>query len=258
MRNQFFADDSDYFKYGLLRIISSVTKLNVLIAWMLTSDKNGKDGKFTDYLEYPNEWEKYDPPLYRELKKLFKENPKREVSLIEKSPILKSMEFYSKPLPSDDDDERKLWFNELEKSKSKNIIFLDPDNGIEVKSVPYGRKHSFKYLYWHEISALWENKNSLLIFQYLPLFKNYDDHSILIQEKLNALAKKTNGSQVVAFRTPRVVFLMALQPKHQNTKQLIIDSVQNNWAGQIESVNLETVDEKTRAKTAINDLLRAD
>lgn len=37
---------------------------------------------------------------------------------------------------------------------------------LEVKSKPYGRKNSSKYLYWREVEALWPLGKSLLIFQY--------------------------------------------------------------------------------------------
>jgi hypothetical protein len=51
---------------------------------------------------------------------------------------------------------------------------------------------------------------------------------------LEALRIATPGSFVEAFSTPHVVFLMALQPEHQEFHEAIVSSVQENWVGQIQ------------------------
>jgi len=70
MKDQYFGDINDYRKYGLLRSISLASNLSILIAWMLTEDDGSTDGKFIQYLEEPNKWGHYDPPLYGELARL--------------------------------------------------------------------------------------------------------------------------------------------------------------------------------------------
>ena len=264
MKYQYLGDINDYHKYGLLRAISNATELKTLVAWMLTPDDDSIDGQRTKYLECSHKWKRYDPELYCVLKETLNkrkcyqnqkiQSAEKNLSQFEKSSILKRTNFYSALTP-DNANGRVSWFNVLlREAKSTDIVFLDPDNGLEIESKHYGQKKSSKYLYWREVNTLWQNGKSLLIYQHFRRKKR----DIFIQNMLNELTEKTKGSHVVAFRTSHVVFLMALQPKHQKTKQRIIDSVQKNWAGQIESVNLETVNEKTRAKTAINELLRAD
>ena len=166
MKNQYFGDINDYRKYGLLRSIISTTKLSVLINWMLTQDDGSTDGKFTTYLEYPQKWSKYDPVLYKKIQKLLSLNAKRKVNLIETTNLLQKTKYFSEFVP-DGAIDRNTWFSSLsQQSQQCEFIFLDPDNGIEIKSKPYGRMNSSKFLYWHEVKALWSLGKSLLIYQH--------------------------------------------------------------------------------------------
>ena len=85
MKNQYFGDVNDYRKYGLIRAISSITGMNTLVAWMLTPDDGGTDGKFTDYLEKPSQWRKYDQDLFHWLQVNVFPSGERYVSLVEQS-----------------------------------------------------------------------------------------------------------------------------------------------------------------------------
>ena len=126
---------------------------------------------------------------------------------------------------------RQEWFEKsLKQLNQANIIFLDPDNGLEVMSKPYGRKCSSKYVYWREVEALWLSGKSLLIYQHFI----HENRFNFIQRILEALRSATPDSFVEAFSTPHVVFLMALQPKHQRFHSAIISSVQGSWEGQIQ------------------------
>ena len=110
-----------------------------------------------------------------------------------------------------------------------DIVFLDPDNGIEVKSKPYGRKHSCKYVFRKEIRSLWANGKSLLVYQHFVRQKRFD----FVQRMLDELADMTPGSSVEAFSTANVVFLLALQRRHHALHEPVNTRVQENWAGQI-------------------------
>ena len=64
-----------------------------------------------------------------------------------------------------------------------------------------------------------------------------------IQRILETLGRVTPESFVEAFSTPHVVFLMALQPKHQKFHAAIINMVQASWAGQIQHWELTRTQE---------------
>lgn len=238
MKHQYFGDINDYKKYGLLRSITSASGLGLLVAWMLTPDDGSTDGKFIEYLGNPNRWERYDSALYRGLVKLLDEVPERNVSLIEDSELLNGCGFFSDYVP-DSKLERKTWFSSLlDASRSSDLVFLDPDNGLEIKSKPYGRKDSSKFLYWREVSDLWRSGKSLLIYQHFIR----ENREQFIQRMLISLKDIAKSSVVEAFYTPHVVFLMALQPEHQRFRQSIISAVEGSWEGQIKNRGLNELD----------------
>ena len=229
MKNQYFGDINDYRKYGLLRAIIAATDLRPLVAWMLTPDDGGRDGNLTAYLEAPNRWESHDQTLFRELKRLISSDQERNVALLEATRLLERSAYFSAVVP-DDKDGRKGWFSRLQQcAESHDFVFLDPDNGLEVKSRPRRRRNSSKYLHWEEVDALWSSGKSLLIYQHFIREKR----QAFIQRLLARLQENVPKGLVEAFSTPRVVFLMALQPRHRPFYEAIIKEVQDRWGKQI-------------------------
>lgn len=230
MKNQYFGDINDYRKHGLIRSIIQSANVRALIAWMLTPDDGSLDGKFISYLENPNKWSHHDPILFWKLKELLDAHPERQVSLIHRTKLLPDASFFDFTIP-DPAVERGTWFSSLtESARDHDFVFLDPDNGLEVKSKPYGRKNSSKYLYWREVEALWAHRKSVLIYQHYIR----ESRAEYTRRKLESLRVATPGSLVEAFSTPHVVFLMALQPPHQRFHKAIVNSVMASWEGQIQ------------------------
>lgn len=230
MKDQYFGDINDYRKYGLLRAIIRASGFRLLVAWMLTPDDGSTDGKFISYLEHPGKWSRHDTVLFQKIKELLASGWKRRVSLIESTSLLLKAEYFSSHVP-DTASGRSSWFNSLNKRAQEcELVFLDPDNGLEVKSKGYGGKDSSKFLYWREVEDLWASRKSLLIYQHFIREKR----PYFIQRMLESLRIATPGSFVEAFSTPHVVFFMALQPVHQEFHEAIVSSVQENWEGQIQ------------------------
>lgn len=229
MKNQYFGDINDYRKYGLLRIIIESSHLRVLVAWMLTPDDGGTDGKFISYLDQPDKWTKYDPQLFQKIRDILSNEKQRRVDMIERSGLLPGAAYFADRVP-DSDSDRKSWFMSLaDRARGCDLVFLDPDNGFEIKSKPYGRQNSSKFVYWREIEALWSSGKSLLIYQHFIRENRFN----LIQRMLRELGRATPGSLVEAFSTPHVVFLMALQPHHHRYHSATVNLVQKKWEGQI-------------------------
>ena len=189
---------------------------------------NRNDGNIITYLSQPYKWEKYDADLFLSLKIIIDNNEKRTVQMIENCELFKNAEYFSLLVP-DLKIERSIWFNKLLDISKNKFIFLDPDNGLEVKSKVYGRKESSKYIFWDEISCLWRNGNSLLIYQHFPRVNrnNY------ISNILGKLSQFTIGSKVDAFYTSHVVYLLALQPVHQAFYNDIRFAIEKKWSGKI-------------------------
>ena len=50
--------------------------------------------------------------------------------------------------------------------KGADIVFFDPDNGIETKSVPVTAPKAGKYIFWDDLKPYWANGQSLIIYHH--------------------------------------------------------------------------------------------
>ncbi len=86
-----------------------------------------------------------------------------------------------------------------------DLIFLDPDNGLEVASQPRGRKDSSKYVFWDEVESLWKQGTSLLLFQHFAR-ENREDHTARLAAELS---RRAPGTEISALTSSNVLFLLA-------------------------------------------------
>ncbi|MDR7523752.1 MAG: hypothetical protein QN168_14995 [Armatimonadota bacterium] len=234
MKNQYFGDINDYRKYGLLRALQSTGDGSLLVAWMLTPDDGGRDGRSRSYLEVPETWSKYDPELFAGLTNLLRSASQPSVSLIERSELLPRTRYFGAVVP-DGRLERDAWRNDLLRVASGvDLVFLDPDNGIEVPSKPIGRKGSSKYVTWQEVEELFEARCSLLIYQHFRREKRDTFARRLVSE----LRERTGAGISEAFRTPHVLFLLVAQHRHAKQVRRTVELLSERWGGQIDAMGM--------------------
>jgi hypothetical protein len=234
MKNQYFGDVNDYRKYGLLRSLQSTWDGSLLVAWMLTPDDGGKDGGFRSYLEAPTTWAKYDPELFAGLADLLRSASQPSVSLIERSALLPRASYHSAVVP-DGRLERDAWRdNLLHKALGVDLVFLDPDNGVEVPSKPVGRERSSKYVTWQEIQALWEAGCSLLIYQHF----RREARDAFARRLVSELRERTGAGFIEAFLTPHVLFLLVAQDRNLERLASVAEVLSARWRGQIDTMGL--------------------
>jgi hypothetical protein len=234
MKNQYFGDINDYRKYGLLRALQSTGDGSLLVAWMLTPDDGGRDGRFRAYLDDPDTWAKHDPDLFAGLTGLLSSASRPSVSLIERTSLLPRASYHSVVVP-DERRERDIWREHLLRAASDAaLVFVDPDNGIEVPSKPVGRKGSSKYVTWNEIKALWKLGCSILIYQHFRREARESFASRMVSE----LRNHTDAPWVEALRTPHVLFLLAAQERHEAQVRDAVSVMHERWNGQIEPMGL--------------------
>lgn len=145
MRHNFVNDIGDYAKYALLRALCSddVMKIRLGVIWYLTvhPEING-DGRRRAHISGEG-WDGLDFELLgkmRAIEATLRSRRDLHLSLIEKSDILPSgTTFFSEPLPDMTGPslsrlrERASWFARAQETVSGcELIFLDPDNGLEV------------------------------------------------------------------------------------------------------------------------------
>jgi len=163
VKNQYVADINDYNKYLLLSDFSNIYDV-IDVCWMLTADDNRRDGRKTEYLF--NERKRRDTLIYDYLKQLVNLGVK-DVVAIETGGIIPVRNYYR---------------NIQEITDLPELLFLDPDNGLEVKSVPRSSPKSERYVYYSDISPIIEKGCAVLVYQHYPRVNRAKYHLQRTQE----------------------------------------------------------------------------
>ncbi len=179
VRHNFVNDIGDYAKYALLRALCAsgqpTTRLGVI--WYLTEHvERNNDGRKRSHLLTAG-WDDLDPDLLTGMRRIENSLQKQDqlnLSLIEASGILPpGTAYFSEPIPRvlgtarQRVSERAAWFERARKAVADcDLVFLDPDNGLEVRSVPITSPLSSKYSTAAEIAALLDGGAGIVLYQH--------------------------------------------------------------------------------------------
>jgi hypothetical protein len=119
---------------------------------------------------------------------------------------------YFSDLLADGHQHRKTWFaNCRRKLEGSDLIFFDPDNGLE-RSIRAGRRNSHKFLYWTEVRDTFSGGASVLVYQHFPR----EARASYIERLAARLQDETGASTVFSFITPTVSFCWQLTSHTQS------------------------------------------
>jgi len=215
MNNHFFGDKNDFIKYSLIRNLNGNGQLKTVICWLLTEDD--RPGSSTNYLKQPDKWQHHNPVLYQYLKENVMQKGLRDINIIEQDNMLPSCSFFNDYI-RDDFEKRADYFKQFFKfAQGEELVFVDPDNGLEINSVHKGRKKSSKYIYLNEIQQSYNLGHSFLLFQYFPR----EEHQGFMDNLVTKLQRVCGTSTIVSFYTSNVVFVLVSQPSH---KEFLIEN----------------------------------
>lgn len=240
MQDRYSGDVGDFGKFSLLKSLLPRPMFKLGVIWYLYPDEShNNDGRHIEYLD-KREYSICDDDLRTKLKQIT--GSKRSVSNLELHNILASnttyysdlLDFHIKyPLQTKLDkelrlSERQLWLTKAINTTSDcNAVFLDPDNGLEIKSCEkMSKMKSGKYAYYNEIRALNESKDVCVIYHHMNMNLPHKDQ---IQERIVALRKEINPSgKIMAARftphSPRAYFIIT-----SKEKESIIESNMNEF-----------------------------
>src|ERR1039457_4221105 len=97
MKNQYFGDERDFFKFAILRAFGSAG-LKVFVDWMLTPDDLTSDGRKMDYLSQP-EWRQHDEALFDWFFEWRRVGKAKSVALIQDAGVLQVTGFFGDLVP---------------------------------------------------------------------------------------------------------------------------------------------------------------
>ena len=230
MKEQYFGDINDYQKYSLLRLLAGKSCFRLGVCWMLTESDGRSDGNRLAYLNQPAKFRKCDPKLFDWLAQTVGVEKDRRVARIEQSSLLGNAQFHS-DLLSDDRQKRTNYFDLCDQRLAgADLVFFDPDNGLEVPSVKLGAKGSSKYLYWEELTRTFHSGSSVLIYQHFIR----ESREKFTSRLCHALSSRLSSPSVFWFSMPHVVFLLAAHAAHAEIIRGQFAGIQEAWVDQID------------------------
>lgn len=213
MQNKYFGDIHDFYKYLLLKEITKDYKLG--IHWCLKPDEmDKKDGEklLTD------KEKRLDPFLYDILTKYKSQNVMKIDAYFSKNHSHK-VKYFSM---LHEDPTNSLHYENMafEALRTCEIIFFDPDNGIEVASI--NNKNKYKYISYNLLKKFWEYGKSLIIYQHNDRIPNSLDNKV---EKLyDLLGQKPN---INIIKKGHVNFIILINSDHQIGHYMVLDEICN-------------------------------
>lgn len=250
MQDRYAGDVGDFGKFSLLRTLFSDPVYRLCIVWYLYPDEShNQDGRHIDYLK-KNSYIKCDAGLVKSLSSMIRNN-ERSVKALEQLKLLpEDTIYYSNRLSYyfDHPGQRKIdkqarmdarikWLeNAVENVSDCNVVFLDPDNGLEAASISSMiSKPSGKYTYYSDVDTFYRDRDVCVIYHHLN--RNCTHNEQIIQ-RLDELSKHVDSGDVVfAIRykpySPRAYFIMVRKPLvdvvRENIKKYLISSCGFGW-----------------------------
>jgi len=190
MKNQYVADINDYKKYLLIDDLSHYYE-SIDVCWMLTADDKRKDGRKVSYLL--NESKRCDKEIYDFLSGLVLKGI-RNIEAIEQGCILPVRKYYKQ-------------LSDINLEDMPELLFLDPDNGIEVNSVSYGKLGSDRYVYFRDMNKFLDEGSDLLIYQHYPRV----NHEAYHRKRTSEIMDNWEQVQVIHFDRGAIDFILVKQ-----------------------------------------------
>jgi hypothetical protein len=208
---QYFGDVNDYRKFALLRLLSEVGQFKIGVCWMLTPEDASGHGDKRSYQKQPEKWRSYDPPLFDALVRVPAPPTIKDLQRVESEALIQGATFFNDFAPDALKERRAYHARCMTVLGACGLVFLDPDNGLEVKSVPKGRKTSSKYAFLDEVADHYAGGRSVLVYQHFP---RRVARQAFIGQTAGRLTSMLPQLAIWAFETQHVVFLLAATPDH--------------------------------------------
>ncbi len=228
MQDRYIGDVGDFGKFGLLRLLcgqDSTSRLSLGVVWYrVENESHNDDGKHWTYLLRDSKHlRSCDSELYDGLNRLLVQDGKvvndyRNVARIESSGLLPAgTRFFSDSLSyqrvnfQDRLRAKGEWLDRaLDATVHADIVFLDPDNGIECESVKKTAKKAPKYVFWDDITAFATRNQTVVVYHHLNHLCPAPEQVKKLSQKFQSLFPRLTIEAVVFKRgTLRAYFIAA-------------------------------------------------
>ncbi len=184
MQDRYAGDVGDFGKFGLLRWLCGVEPraepfLDLGIVWYLVPDEShNDDGKHVSYLLGENllnaRFRSCDPDLYERLATLITRGERRVSAIHELNLFPSSTRYFAEQLsfrdmvPGERRIYRHTWVQDaMAATQGCELVFVDPDNGLQVGSTGPFRARGPKYAFFDELLPFLQRGQSLVVYQHV-------------------------------------------------------------------------------------------
>jgi len=215
MQNRYAGDIGDYSKFVLMKHLFGDKDIGIV--WYLYPDEShNNDGLHKEYEKYGLKDEELS-----EILKNVANSKNRNINILMESLYEKGYfdrnkikEFKNVVGTGETPAQRRQKRNEWMKGAKSaiegcSVVFVDPDNGLQVKSYGKGSKKGGKYIYFDEAREFFDDAKVLIIYQHFPRQK----HDEYIKKRLKEIKSKIPGDyELYAIKfdkvSPRVYFIL--------------------------------------------------
>ncbi|SDD85026.1 hypothetical protein SAMN05444678_12615 [Sphingomonas sp. YR710] len=211
MQERYLGDSHDFLKYALLRHIGRSLGIRIGVNWYLTDpervDKAGNnDGEKRHHLN-GKDWRSVDPELF-DLIGMFADPSNRKIEYVEGWNVLPANTVYfDTHVPTID---RHGWYDASQGALTDaDLVFLDPDNGFEVKSMT--SKTAPKYAFYREAAGYLDAGKMVISIQFARQCDPVQ-RGLQTRETLCELSQSDNPLPIVRGRVAPNILFLALAP----------------------------------------------
>lgn len=228
MQDHYIGDIGDYGKYGLLREVCAEA-MSLAVNWYRAiPKKNGKqdDGKYISYLTMPQRYREYDPALFDSLYKIVKQEQNRRIERVEQEALFQAV-FFSKVIGAD----RLGWHRQaLKHTQGAEVVFLDPDNGLETAKMYQADGATEKHVKWAELKDYYTRGQNVILYQHRPQMTTKDAciESLMHFQKNYLLADRVKLIEFPKY-TNRFYF-MFLHESAKTAFERVCNSMVQKWS----------------------------
>lgn len=170
MQNRYTGDIGDYVKLAIVRALMPGRRLGVGW-WLYPDESHNRDGRHTGYLGQAEAWRALDPQAFEHLQAIVAAG-QRQVAALQNDELLPGAIYFREPVPtggatSERRAARLAWAaRQVAALEPCDLVFLDPDNGLETKAFDLGAARAGKSVALTELRALKRPGRAILVYHH--------------------------------------------------------------------------------------------
>ena len=255
MQDRYFGDIGDFAKYGLLRAVTAgKPPLSLAVLWYLVPDeRHNKDGRHIDYLDPTEENPGLSASatrLYDKLGELVRTGVRRVSAVPEHNLLPPGTTYHDRRLdyshvPRAERPRCVSWLTSaLQAAEGADVVFLDPDNGLEVRQGPWDDLGP-KYVFYDDL-AWFSPAQTIVVYQHSARTAGVT-FRMQLQDRMQELHRRLDRPReaLFAMRWRRIsarAFIFAAAAPHRATiRQRLALMLEGPWGKHFELVEAESI-----------------